>query len=185
MASAIQHSAHAEPSPHNGCNLLDDASGKKEQRNRTKMDSDKREYFLKAAQALAGCQLLEMTLKLYISTAYRLAEKCIAGKMAFATPTEEEIDSWALGPLIQQFRKLNANTVLASELSAFTKDRNKVAHRVIAKCFDPDGNLDQSAVSDHEPLLARAEAEAERLCGAVHWEYSTVLAQLCFDPIED
>lgn len=42
-----------------------------------------REFYLRIADALSGCQLVEQELKLYISEALELVQKSVAGRLSF------------------------------------------------------------------------------------------------------
>lgn len=51
------------------------------------------EFYLEVANALSGCQMVEQSLKHYISEAFELAHKCIGDKMAFSLSGDDYKDA--------------------------------------------------------------------------------------------
>jgi len=146
------------------------------------MDTDKQQYFLKVAHALEGCQSVELTIKLYLSTAYALAEKLIAGRMTFKMPIDD-LDSKSLDRLIELFKTVNANAALLTDLRKFKDQRNMVAHQAISKCIYPDGTFDYTTAGELETILSSSQIESERLVLAIHEEYNKIAVRLYFDPV--
>jgi hypothetical protein len=72
---------------------------------------DARAFYLHIADALSGCQLVEQELKLYISEALELVQKCVGGRVPFNMTGEDYEDS-SLERLIETFKKLSDNPTL-------------------------------------------------------------------------
>ncbi|MEI8014211.1 MAG: hypothetical protein WCH20_05165 [Nitrospira sp.] len=138
------------------------------------------EFFVKVAQALAGCQLVEQELKLYIAEALELAKKCIGHKIPFKMSGEDYADS-SLERLIESFKKLSDNNPLVKELQAFKEERNFLSHHGIVHCLDPDGDIDYIAMVEFQKRLAAIEPEAQRLRLAVHEEANKFRGYLYFE----
>lgn len=142
------------------------------------------DFFLKVAQALSGCQLVEQQLKLYISEALELAAKCIGKRMVF-TMSGEDYENSSLDRLIEVFKKLTDNAILVTELRKFKDERNFLSHRSITHCLDCEGDLFESAVAENEQRLAAIEREAKRLQRALHEEANKFRAELYFGEFPD
>lgn len=143
------------------------------------MTTSKDDFYLKIAHALSGCQLVEEQLKLYITEALELAQKCIGNKMPFKMIGEDYADS-SLEKLIEIFKKLSDNDTLVSELRQFKKERNFLSHQGIAHCLDPDDELDCSSMVKFKDRLAAIEPKAQRLCIAIHNEANKFRGHLWF-----
>jgi hypothetical protein len=146
------------------------------------MHKPEHEFYLKVARSLGGCQLVEQGLKLYITEAFRLAQKCIGNRMAF-TLSGEDFSNNSQGRLIEIFKKLTDNATLVGELRAFTAERNFLTHLAISKRTAPDGELSCSENSDLRRLEAIQE-EADRLVTALHEEANKFRGYLYFDEIK-
>jgi hypothetical protein len=140
------------------------------------------DFYLRVAGALSGCQLVEQGLKLYITEALELVQKCVDGKLSFRMSGDDYADA-SLERLIQIFQKLSSNLTLVTELERFKKERNFLSHKGIAHCLDPDGELDNGAVAEFETRLAAIEPEAQRLCHAIHEEANKFRGYLWFDDL--
>ena len=149
------------------------------------MHETEHEFYFKVARSLGGCQLVEQVLKLYITEAFQLVQKCIGSRMVFNLSGEDYNDA-PLGRLIETFKKLTDNATLVRDLNAFKNERNFLSHRAISNCTDPDGELSRPEILD---LLGRLEAiqkEADRLMTALHGEASKFRGYLdFFDEIKD
>lgn len=145
---------------------------------------DRDAFFLKVAQALSGCQLVEQQLKLYIGEALELARKCIGRKMVFKMSGEDYEDS-SLERLIEGFSKLTDNVALVSELRQFKKERNFLSHKGITHCLDYQDDLFEPTAAEYELRLAAIEQEAERLRCALHEEANKFRAELAFGKFDD
>lgn len=137
------------------------------------------EFFLKVAEALSGCQLVEQELKLYITEALELAKKCIGNRMPFKMTGEDHADA-SLERLIEAFRKLSDNDQLVTELRKFKEERNFLSHRGITHCLDYEGDLFQTTAVEYHGRLAAIEREATRLQRALHEEANKFRPELYF-----
>jgi len=144
------------------------------------MDED--DFYLKVAHALSGCQLVEQQLKLYITEALELANKCIGEKMPFKMTGDDYADS-SLERLIDIFRKLSDNETLVTDLRQFKNERNFLSHKGIAHCLDYEGGLFRSTALEFQDRLAAIEVEAQRLYLAVHEEANKFRGHLWFDDL--
>jgi hypothetical protein len=75
-------------------------------------------FYLQIAYALEACQLVEQELKLYISEALELVQKCVGDRLPFSMSGEDYADA-SLERLIDVFRKLSRNQELFSQLRKF------------------------------------------------------------------
>lgn len=144
------------------------------------VDTD--DFYMRVAQALSGCQLVEQALKLYIAEALELVQKCVKGKVPFSMNGEDYADA-SLERLIDIFRRLSSNPTLVTELEKFKKERNFLSHKGIAHCLDPDGELDLATASEFKSRLAAIAPEALRLRLAVHEEANKFRGYLWFDDV--
>ena len=137
-------------------------------------------YYLQVARALSGCQLVEQELKLYITEAFELVKKCVGNKFPFSMSGADYMDA-SLERLIIVFRKLSDNAALVERLKKFKGERNFLAHKSIALCLDPDGDLSYFTTSEFQARLIDIEPEAERLRLAIHEEANKFRGHLDFD----
>lgn len=147
------------------------------------MSRRKQAYFLRVARSLGACQLVEFELKLYITQALELVEKCVADRMPFKMAGRDYQDA-SLERLIEAFKKLSDCPALVKRLASFKDERNFVAHKAIAACIDPDGELGHGAAKKLESRLENIEKEAVLLTEAIHAESLIFVAHLYFDVIE-
>jgi hypothetical protein len=140
------------------------------------------DFYLRVAHALSGCQVIEQVLKLYISEALQLVQKCVSDKFPF-TMTGEDFQDAPLGRLIDIFAKLSDNPSLVGELRIFKTERNFLSHRAITQCLDRDGELDDGAVDQIENRLAKIQLEANRLRIAIHEEANKFRGHLWFEKL--
>lgn len=145
---------------------------------------DKDAFFLRVAHALAGCQLVEQELKLYITEALLLVAKCVDGRLSFRM-NGEDYEKDSLGGLIQVFEKLSDNGELVRQLKDFTRKRNTLSHQGITRCLDYEGDISLTDAAKYEQQLLAIEADAERLRIALHNEANKFRGDLYFDPIPD
>jgi len=141
--------------------------------------SDGNEFYLQVAFALSGCQLVEQQLKLYISEALELAQKCIGNRMPFKMSGEDYEDA-SLERLIEVFKKLSSNATLVAELRRFKDERNFLSHKGISHCLDPDGELFETTATDFQTRLQTIQKEANRLYLAIHEEANNFRGHLYF-----
>ena len=140
---------------------------------------DRDQFYVEVAQALSGCQLVEQQLKLYISEALELVNKCIGNRMVFKMNGEDYQDS-SLDRLINVFKKLTNNAQLIAELDLFKHERNVLSHKGITHCLDYDGDLSFSIAREYEVRLAAIQVEAVRLRRALHNEGEGIRTELDF-----
>jgi hypothetical protein len=140
---------------------------------------DARAFYLHIADALSGCQLVEQELKLYISEALELVQKCVGGRVPFNITGEDYEDS-SLERLIETFKKLNDNPTLVTALRKFKDERNFLSHKGITHCLDYEGEFDEAAASEFEARLLAIEPEAQRLRTAIHEEANKFRGHLWF-----
>lgn len=144
----------------------------------------KHDYFLRVAHSLAACQVVELQLKLYMTQAFELVKKSIAGRMPFEMTGADYKDA-SLERLIEIFKKLSGNPSLVKKLTKFKNERNFVAHKAIAACLDPEGELNASAASGLQPRLDEIEKEAGRLTDEIQREAMKIFIHLYLDIEED
>lgn len=142
------------------------------------------DFYLEIARALAGCQLVEQQLKLYISESLDFAKKCIDGRMPFKFSGSDYQDS-ALESLIKTFKKLSDNRELAQSLDSFKNERNFLSHKGITYCLDPNFELSIPEKSKMEERLSAIRVDADRLYLAIHEEANKFRGHLYFDDLTD
>jgi hypothetical protein len=128
---------------------------------------EKDEFYLRVARSLSGCQLVEEGLKLYITEALQLVEKCLDKKMPFKMRGQDYENS-SLERLIEAFKKLSDQPALVAALNKFKDDRNFLSHQAITHCLDGGGDYSDAAAAGLEPRLKAIELEAESLRLAIH-----------------
>ncbi len=142
--------------------------------------SDGKDFYLQVAFALSGCQLVEQQLKLYISEALTLAQKCIGKRMPFKMSGDDYEDA-SLEKLIEVFKKLSNNPTLVTELRRFKDERNFLSHKGISHCLDPEGELFEATAADFQERLQTIQLEANRLYLAIHEEANNFRGYLYFE----
>lgn len=120
------------------------------------------DFFVNVGHALAGCQLVEQELKLYITEALELAKKCIGHKIPFKMSGEDYADS-SLERLIEIFKKLSDDETLVAELRQFKSERNFLSHKAITHCLDGQGGVSHSNALELQDRLEAIQREAQRL----------------------
>ena len=140
------------------------------------------EFYLKVAYALSGCQLVEQELKLYLTEAFELAQKCVGAKMPFKLSGTDYANS-SLEGLINMFKKLSDNEALVDELNRFKDERNFLSHKGITHCLDYEGEFFYSTAAEFQERLKAIESEAQRLRTAIHEEANKFRGHLWFDEI--
>lgn len=138
-----------------------------------------RDFYLRVAIALSGCQLVEQELKLYISEALELVVKCIAERLPFKMDGADYEDA-SLERLIETFKKLSDNPGLVAELRKFKDERNFLSHKGITHCLDQESELDSDAATEFDVRLTSMHVDAMRLRKAIHEEASKFRGHLWF-----
>jgi hypothetical protein len=141
------------------------------------------DFYLKVAYALSGCQLVEQELKLYITEALELAQKCIGTRMPFKLSGKDYANS-SLEKLIHVFGGLSDNDALVSRLQKFKKERNFLSHQGITHCLDYDGELFLSTAAEFQNRLDAIQCEAEKLRMAIHEEANKFRGHLWFEEFQ-
>ena len=126
----------------------------------TFIPADEEDFFLRVAEALSGCQLVEQELKLYIAEAFDLVRKCVAGQLPFML-TGADYQESSLEKLIGVFRKLSNNKLLIARLNKFREERNFLSYKAITHCMDPGQRLSYPAVINLHPRLIAITNEAQ------------------------
>jgi hypothetical protein len=140
---------------------------------------DYKDFYLKVAYALSGCQLVEQELKLYISEALELARKCIGMRLTFKLNGDDYADA-SLERLVEVFRKLTNNDQLVRDLRKFKEERNFLSHRAIVYCLDHEEELEGSAATEIQARLNAIQNEADRLRNEIHEEGNNFRGHLYF-----
>ena len=140
------------------------------------------DFYLRVADALSGCQLVEQELKLYLSEALELVQKCVGRRLPFHM-TGQDYEDASLERLIQAFKKLSENPSLVKAITKFKDERNILSHKAIARCLDPEDELNITAAAEYEKWLAAIRPEAERLRIAIHEEANKFRGHLYFDEL--
>jgi hypothetical protein len=150
----------------------------------TFIPADEDEFFLRVAEALSGCQLIEQELKLYITEAFDLVRKRVTGQLPFKLSGDDYQDS-SLEKLIGMFRKLCDNETLVQRLNKLKDERNFLSHKAITHCMDHEQGLSYPAVVELEPRLSAIASEAHALRIAIHDEANKFRGHLFFDEVKD
>lgn len=145
---------------------------------------DEKDFYLKVAYALSGCQLVEQQLKLYITEALELAKKCIGEKMHFKITGDDYANS-SLERLIEIFKKLTDNERLVTDLGKFKNERNFLSHQGITHCLDYEGELFYSTAVEFQERLNAIQLEAKRLYNAIDEEANKFRVSLWFDDLTE
>lgn len=99
------------------------------------------DFYLRVADALAGCQLLEQALRLYIASAHSVIRRNLPDRVAYRF-SDDDCAGASLGQLINKFKRLSVDEDLIAALNEFKGNRNKLAHQAIVSCVNLDGELD-------------------------------------------
>ncbi|MEE9332277.1 MAG: hypothetical protein V3U89_08610 [Methylophilaceae bacterium] len=135
---------------------------------------NKDSFYLEVAYGLAGCQLVERELKLYITAALELVKECVGSTVCFKMSGEDYAKS-PLGRLIEIFNKLNNNEGLISKLEMFKKERNFLSHQGITHCLDYNGELFHPDVVEFQSRLGTIREVSEGLCIALSEEANKLI----------
>lgn len=89
--------------------------------------TQKEKYTEATIHALAGFQIIEEHLKMYIGYYYETVRALLKGQLSFQY-TREEINEAPLERLTNLFAKINANNDLVKRIRSLLKHRNEIAH---------------------------------------------------------
>jgi hypothetical protein len=128
------------------------------------------QFLMEVAKALAGCQAVELEIKLYISQAFLIARNSIGDRLTFKFSGDDYTDS-SLERLIEAFKKLSDNDQLIKRLNQFKKKRNHLAHKAIADCLNDLGDLDAWAVAGSYTELCAIQRDADELIDGIAKEH--------------
>lgn len=119
-------------------------------------------FLLEVAMALAGCQAVELELKLYIEQA----------RLMRGQQNRPDISERPLAFLIKDFSRLSGNTALAVQLNQFRRKRNFVVHQAISACLDDDGTIDDYRIAASHLDLNTVQRDARDLVDDIAVEHS-------------
>lgn len=125
---------------------------------------------MEVAKALAGCQAVELELKLYISQAFLVVRSSVGDRLPFKFSGDDYSDA-SLERLIDTFKKLCNNDELFKRLNQFKSKRNHLAHRAIADCLDDLGGFDEWAAAGGFVTLSTIQRAAEELLNDIAKEH--------------
>lgn len=143
------------------------------------LKDDGEDFFLQVAYALAGCQLVEQELKLYISEALEYVRKCVGNRLPFRM-SGQDYENSSLEGLVKVFSKLTDNTPLVEDINRFKKERNELSHRGITRSLDLMDEVGATSSAEAMPRLQTIQAEAERLRREIHQEGMAFKGHLYF-----
>jgi hypothetical protein len=147
-------------------------------------DFDEKQFFLEVSWALASCQMIEETLKQYISDAFDLVRKFVGHRMIFKFSGEQHADS-SLERLIEAFSRLCDNDMLIKDLRKFKDKRNFLSHRGISHCLDPMEDLEYNTARQFLGELPALRSEGDNLRSRIHEESRKFLGHLYFEALPD
>jgi hypothetical protein len=142
------------------------------------------EFLIEVAKALAGCQAVELELKLYITHALEKAARIIDNRVTFRFSGDDYREA-SLERLIEVFKKTCSNDDLAKHLAQFKTKRNFLAHKAIANCMTEDGNLDELATAGAYSDLNTIQRDSEALVEAIakeHQKLFTIMRNIPLPP---
>lgn len=99
------------------------------------MDNQKM-YSEAATHALAGFQIVEESLKSYITTYHQTVQKFLPKELIYDYK-RSDIEDLALGRLIEVFSKMNRNSLLIDKLRKIKQIRDQLAHKALSKLYGP------------------------------------------------
>jgi hypothetical protein len=99
---------------------------------------DKQKIYSEAAtHALAGFQIIEESLKDYITAYHQTVQKFLPTELVYQYQ-RSEIEDVALGNLVKNFSRMNSNTVLIDKLRKIKQVRDQLAHKALTKLYGPE-----------------------------------------------
>lgn len=128
------------------------------------------QFLMEVATALAGCQAVELELKLYISQAFFVVRSSVGERLPFKFSGEDYTDA-SLERLIDAFKKLSDNDELIKRLNQFKGKRNHLAHKAIADCLDDVGDFNEWAAAEAYATLSTIQRDADKLLNDIAKEH--------------
>jgi len=128
-------------------------------------------FLARTASALAGCQMVELELKLYIDDAFSFVKVAVGDRLPFKFSGADYLES-PLERLIEVFKKLSNNDELVSRLNVFKKERNFLTHRGLSHLMDYDASEEMfgANTAEYELRLEWIIIEVGMLRGAIRTE---------------
>lgn len=117
-------------------------------------------------KVLGSFQLLELSLKLYIATAYKVIRDNLNGKIPF-NYTYSDIKNYPLERLINLFTKLNDNKELLAHLNKLRDKRNKIAHTSLLCVYDVFREILDEDIHENYAELSATESEVDQCLGLI------------------
>ncbi|WP_146096976.1 hypothetical protein [Xanthomonas arboricola] len=131
------------------------------------------QFLMEVAKALAGCQAVELELKLYISQAFFVVRSSVGDRLPFKFSGNDYADA-SLERLIDTFRKLCDNDELIKRLNQFKGKRNHLAHKAIADCLDDLGDFDEWAAAEGYATISTIQRDADGLLNDIAREHQNL-----------
>lgn len=94
-------------------------------------------YSEAATHALAGFQIVEESLKDYITAYHQTVKKFLPDELMYQHK-RSDIEDLALGKLIEIFSKVNSNILLIGKLRKIKQTRDQLAHKALTKLYGPE-----------------------------------------------
>ena len=141
----------------------------------------KERYKTSLVLALAGFQMIEESLKTYLSFYHDAVRGLLPPGFTY-TYSRADVEEAALGKLLMIFSKTTSNASLVLALRKLQKDRDLIAHRALLDLFraDPSSQNLKSEARRMMDLAARVNAHL----GEINEECLTILAakQIALSP---
>jgi hypothetical protein len=122
------------------------------------------------AHALAGFQLVEASLKDYISDYHDKVRSCLPPGMVYDYH-RSDIQDAALGKLVEVFNKTNRNKELVGSLRKLQASRDNLAHRALTKLYGRRTPAEEQELREQAPGFVALAEQLSELLGNVHNEH--------------
>jgi hypothetical protein len=120
--------------------------------------TQKEKYTEATIHALAGFQIIEEHLKMYIGYYYDAVRVLLKGQLSFQY-TREEINEAPLERLTSLFSKINANNDLVKRIRSLLKHRNEIAHGAFTHLYGPPKTDEQFKTDTAEFLVVAGKLD--------------------------
>lgn len=131
------------------------------------MNDIEQRYRNAVGQALAGFQLIEEGLKVYLSAYHTLVRALLPDEIAYGY-TGDDLRDAPLGTLLRAFARANANETLIRELRAEQGLRDELAHRAYLDLFGE--KVSEPEVETRIDPMIRTCGRVASLVGRVYFE---------------